>query len=196
MALTFTEKHGQTPLDADEAAQLIPKHIAVQEALDEWEQANIQRAVEWLGRQRKPAVLTIAFCLALHKRMFDRTWRWAGKFRQSDKNIGCEWTQVPTRLQQLLDNTAYQLANKVLPIDEATTRFHHQLVFIHPFANGNGRHARLMTDCLRKREGVAAFTWGKGRAVDEVGDVRKRYIDALRAADHGDVQPLVSFATS
>ena len=126
--------------------------------------------------------------------MFDRTWRWAGKFRQSDKNIGCEWTQVPTRLQQLLDNTAYQLVNKVLPIDEATARFHHQLVFIHPFANGNGRHSRLMTDCLRKREGVAPFTWGANLV--ELGDVRHRYIDALRAADGGDIQPLRVFATS
>jgi Fic-DOC domain mobile mystery protein B len=196
VALTLAEKHGQTPLDADEAAQLIPKHIAVQEALDEWEQANIQRAVEWLGRQRKPEVLTIAFCLALHKRMFDKTWRWAGKFRQSDKNIGCEWTQVPTRLQQLLDNTRYQLANKVLPIDEATARFHHQLVFIHPFANGNGRHARLMTDCLRRREGVAAFTWGRRANLVELGDVRHRYIDALRAADRGDIQPLITFVMS
>jgi Fic-DOC domain mobile mystery protein B len=196
MALTLAEKHGQTPLDADEAAQLIPKHIAVQEALDEWEQANIQRAVEWLGRQRKPEVLTIAFCLALHKRMFDRTWRWAGKFRQSDKNLGCEWTQVPTRLQQLLDNTAYQLANKVLPIDESTARFHHQLVFIHPFANGNGRHARLMTDCLRMQEGVSAYAWGRGMGAEELGSVRQRYIAALRSADHGDVRPLMSFATS
>jgi Fic-DOC domain mobile mystery protein B len=196
VALTLGEKHGQTPLDADEAAQLIPKHIAVQEALDEWEQANIQRAVEWLGRQRKREVLTIAFCLALHKRMFDRTWRWAGRFRQSDKNIGCEWTQVPARLQQLLDNTAYQLANKVLPIDEATARFHHRLVFIHPFANGNGRHARLLTDCLRKQEGVAAFTWGKGTAAEVPGGARQCYIDALRAADRGDVRPLMSFAMS
>jgi Fic-DOC domain mobile mystery protein B len=196
VALTLGEKHGQTPLDADEAAQLIPKHIAVQEALDEWEQANIQRAVEWLSRQRNPEVLTIAFCLALHKRMFDRTWRCAGKFRRSDKNIGCEWTQVPTRLQQLLDNTAYQLANKLLPIDETTARFHHQLVLIHPFANGNGRHSRLMTDCLRKRDGVAAFTWGRGSHLGELGDVRQRYIDALRSADGGDIQPLMSFATN
>lgn len=196
MALTLGGKHDQTPLDADEAAQLIPKHIAVQEALDEWEQANIQRAVEWLGRQGKPEVLTIAFCVALHKRMFDRTWRWAGKFRRSDKNIGCEWTQVPTRLQQLLDNTAYQLANKVLAIDEATARFHHQLVFIHPFANGNGRHSRLMTDCLRKREGVVAFTWGRDMDQGELEGVRQRYIDVLRAADRGEIKPLMNFAAS
>jgi Fic-DOC domain mobile mystery protein B len=137
-----------------------------------------------------------AFCLALNKRMFDRTWRWAGKLRRSDKKIGCEWTQVPTRLQQLLDNTAYQLENQVIPIDEATTRFHHQLVSIHPFSNGNGRHARLMTDCLRRREGVVAFTWGRGANLDELGDVRQRYVEALRAADRGYFRPLMIFATS
>lgn len=196
MALTLTEKKGQTPLDPDEAAGLIPTHIATQEALDEWEQTNIQDAVEWLGRRRKREVLTIAFCSALHKRMFGRTWRWAGQFRRSDKNIGCEWIEVPTRLQQLMDNTEYQIAHKVYALDEATARFHHQLVLIHPFSNGNGRLSRLMADCLRRHEGADAFTWGSRNNSIAPGDVRQRYIDALRAADQGDITALMTFAKS
>jgi len=108
------------------------------------------QAQRWLDRQRNPAVLTEEFCRDLHRRMFNRTWNRAGQFRQSDKNIGCAWTQVPMRLGQLLDNTACQLADNdnVVMLDEVAARFHHQLVLVHPFPNGNGRHSRLMTDAL------------------------------------------------
>ncbi len=187
---------GQTPLDLDEAAQLIPRHIATQAALDEWEQANILRAVQWLGRQRRPAVLTEVFCRELHRRMFDKTWRWAGQYRQSDKNIGCDGTQVAARLRQLLDNTAYQLERAVFPLEEAAARFHHQLVLVHPFPNGNGRHARLMADGLLRLHGAAPFHWGSSRPLAEAGNARQRYIAALQAADAGDVAPLLLFARS
>jgi Fic-DOC domain mobile mystery protein B len=196
VALNLVYGPGQTPLDADEAAQLIPRHITTQGALDEWEQVNIQRAVQWTGRQRNPKVLTEDFCRELHRRMFDRTWRWAGRFRRSDKNIGCQWEQVPMRLRQLLDNTAYQLGERVFPVDEAVTRFHHQLVLVHPFPNGNGRHSRLMTDCLLRQNGTAAFSWGGRQTLVAAEEIRQRYIAALRAADAGDIGPLMAFMRS
>lgn len=196
VALNLVYGHGQTPLDPDEAARLIARHIATQGALDEWEQANILRAVRWLARRRKPEVMTEDFCRELHRRMFDRTWKWAGEFRQSDKNIGCTWTQVATRLRQLLDNTSYQISKNVLPIEEAATRFHHQLVLIHPFPNGNGRHARLMTDCLIKQAGLMPFSWGSKMNLVAASDARHRYIGALRTADLGDIGPLMTFARS
>lgn len=187
---------GQTPLDADEAAQLVPRHITTQGALDEWEQVNIQSAVQWLSRQRATDVLTENFCRQLHRRMFNRTWRWAGHFRQSDKNIGCAWPQVPMRLRQLLDNTSWLLREGKEPIDHAAARFHHQLVLIHPFPNGNGRHSRLMTDCLLRQHGAHAFSWGGGHNLIAAGDVRGRYIEALRAGDAGDMAPLIAFVRS
>ena len=192
MALDLAYELGQTPLDPDEAAQLVPRHITNQGALNEWEQANIVRAAQWLRRQRSPEVLSDHFCRALHKEMFGRTWRWAGQYRLSDKNIGCPWAQVPMRLRQLLDNTAYQLAQGAPSLDEATARFHHQLVLVHPFPNGNGRHSRLMTDCLLRMHGAEPFTWGRGSLVAP-GDTRCRYINALRAGDAGDIQPLLAF---
>lgn len=188
-------KPGQTPLDPDEAAGLLPGHITTQGDLNEWEQANILRAEQWLGRQRKAEVLSEAFCRALHRRMFDQTWRWAGQFRQSDKNIGCDWRQVPLKLRQLLDNTAFQLAEQVYPLDEAATRFHHQLVLVLPFPNGNGRHARLMTDVLLQQQGSARFSWGE-RSLVAAGTARQSYISALRAADAGDMLPLMGFVRS
>lgn len=196
VALELAHEPGQTPLDPDEAAQLLPKHITTQSALDEWEQANILRAVQWLAKQRKPQVLSEDFCRGLHKQMFGRTWRWAGQFRGSDKNIGCPWQQVPVRLRQLLDNTAYWIAHEVFPLDEVATRFHHQLVFVHPFPNGNGRHSRQMTDCLLRSQGVAPFSWGGGQELVAPGVIRRRYIESLRAADAGDMADLLAFVRS
>jgi Fic-DOC domain mobile mystery protein B len=187
---------GQTPLDLDEAGGLIPRHITTQGALDEWEQTNILRAVQWQAKQRQPSVLTERYCRALHKHMFDRTWRWAGQFRQSDKNIGCPWPQVPLRLRQLLDNTHYGLAEQVLPLHEAAVRFHHQLVLIHPFPNGNGRHSRLMTDALLREKGAAPFSWGSRQNLAAQGETRQRYIQALQAADGGDLAALMRFVES
>ena len=187
---------GQTPLDADEASALLPRHIATQSALNEWEQANILRAVQWLHRRRAATVLSEHFCRTLHRHMFDRTWRWAGQFRRSDKNIGCAWPEVPTRLRQLLDNTAYWVATGVFPLDQAAAKLHHQLVWIHLFPNGNGRHARLMADSLLRQQGAAPFSWGAGQSLDAPGATRQRYITALRAADAGDAAALLAFARS
>lgn len=198
MALTLAYEPGQTPLDADEAAQLIPTHLTTQGDLDEWEQTNILEAKKWLERQlrRKPEVLNEAFCRELHRRMFDATWQWAGQFRNSDKNIGCPWAQVPTRLRQLLDNTAYQLGMEPPPVlDEVAARFHHALVLVHPFPNGNGRHSRLMTDALLRSRGAEPFSWGSRNLV-AAGGARTRYIGALRAADGGDFGPLFAFVRS
>lgn len=201
MALSVACEPGQTPLDPDEAAQLIPTHLTTQGDLDEWEQTNILEARRWLDsqwrRRRQPEVLTEAFCRDLHRRMFDQTWRWAGQFRTSDKNIGCPWPQVPLRLRQLLDNTAFQLSadHPPLPLDETAARFHHALVLVHPFPNGNGRHARFMTDALLLSRGAEPFSWGDRNLVG-AGEARTRYIDALRAADQGDFGLLLAFVRS
>jgi len=195
VALALPQEPGQTPLDADETAQLIPRHIATQGQLNEWEQQNILEALKWLQRGRRPAVLTEAFCRTLHKRMFGKTWRWAGNFRQSDKNIGCDWRQIPLRLRQLLDNTQFWLNGQVFALDELAVRFHHQLVLIHAFPNGNGRHARLMTDCLLHEARARPFSWGNGGDMT-AGNVRAVYLAALRAADAGDLAPLSGFVRS
>lgn len=196
MAVELHYQPGQTPLDADELAQIIPKHIATQGQLNEWEQSNIVEALKWLKRGRHPKVLTEGFCRELHKRMFGRTWKWAGSFRQSDKNIGCDWRQVPMRLRQLLDNAQLWINDKVFPLDEIAVRFHHELVRVHAFPNGNGRHARLMTDILLREAGGTPFSWGGGANLVADGDSRASYLDALRTADAGDITKLTTFVRS
>lgn len=186
-----------TEVDPDEAEFLIPAHVRTRAELNEWEQANIAQAVRWLGRRKRSAdqLLTVAFLRDVHRRMFSEAWRWAGKFRQSDKNIGVAWYDVPQQLKLLIDDTKHHLLTRDFPLDETAGRFHHRLVQIHPFANGNGRHARLMTDRLLLALGRPQFTWGAStRAGDE--SVRERYLDALRNADAGRFGALMEFVRS
>ena len=195
MAIELELKPGQTPLDPDEVAGLKPRHIATQGELDEWEAQNILKASRWVARQKKLDVLNDHFCRELHVKMFDDTWKWAGTFRKSDKNIGCDWTQIAVNLRQLLDNVAYWLEHNIFPPEEIAVRFHHRLVWLHAFPNGNGRHARLMTDCLLRQCGLAPFSWGRGNLVI-VNEVRHRYIQSLRAADANDYALLSAFVRS
>lgn len=194
MTLILDYPAGATPLDADELASLIPGHINAQRDLNEWEQLNILQGEEWASKQRKE-ILDEGFLRQLHKRMFDQTWRWAGEFRRSDKNLGVDWRRIAVDLRNLLDDVRYHVAHGTFSADEIAVRFHHRLVFIHPFPNGNGRHARLMADLLIQRLGQPRFSWGRHSLVD-AGATRPQYIAALQAADAHDYAPLLAFARS
>jgi len=195
--MEFHYAPGATPLDPDEAAGLVPTHITTQGDLNAWEQANILQGDRWAGRQKNRDLLDEGFVRELHKKMFDQTWQWAGTFRKSNKNIGVDWPQISMKLRDLLDNTRYQIEHQVFDPDEIVVRFHHQLVWIHAFPNGNGRHARLMADILTMRLGLPRMTWGGGTvALTSVGAVRETYLTALRAADRGQLENLIEFARS
>lgn len=191
--MQYTYAPGATPLDPDEAAGLIPKHIATQAELNAWEEANIVIADTWAFKQKKRVMLEEGFVRDLHSRMFSKTWRWAGTFRSSNKNIGVEWSQIAVRLHALLENTKFQIEHKSFPPDELAVRFHHQLVLIHAFPNGNGRHSRLMADALIAQLGGKRFSWGSGTALIE-GNGRDIYLTALRSADNGSIDQLLKFA--
>jgi len=193
--MEFTYSPGATPIDPDEAAGLVPRHISTQSELNAWEEANIVTAEGWAFRQTKRELLDEGFVRDLHRRMFDKTWRWAGTFRSSNKNIGVEWSQISTRLHDLLENTRYQVEHEVFPGDELAVRFHHQLVLVHAFPNGNGRHSRLMADILMTRFGGARFTWGR-TVLSTAGGARESYLSALRLADQGRPELLLQFARS
>ncbi len=188
---------GATPLDPDEMAGLKLKHITVRGELNRWEQENISEAMDWLDkRKNKAEILTEEFVKKVHERMFYKVWTWAGSFRRSGKNIDVDWTRIGVDLRQLLDDVKYWIEHKTYPVDEIAVYFHHRLVKIHPFPNGNGRHARLMTDILLSDVlGQKPFTWGNGD-LNEEGDVRKRYIDALVLADDHNYIALKQFVRS
>ena len=183
---------GATPIDPEEAEGLIPEHVTTRGELDELEEANIQEGLEWaLGRSRE--VLAEEFVYELHRRMFDSVWAWAGKVRLTDKNIGVDKNIVRTEVRKLIDDALYWRENQVYEPDELAVRFHHRLVSIHPFPNGNGRHARLMADLLIRQLGGEAFSWGEVRLTN-TSELRTAYIEALRTADQGDFGPLLDFA--
>jgi len=127
--------------------------------------------------------------------MFGDTWRWAGRYRTRDTNIGAAWERIPERVRELCGDASYQRAHGVYPVDAFVARFHHRLVQIHPFPNGNGRHARLIADLLLADAGRAAFTWGAADLGAD-GGARAAYLAALRAADGGDYDPLLEFVRS
>jgi Fic-DOC domain mobile mystery protein B len=183
-----------TPFSDEEREGLIPSYITLRGELNEAEQANILEAREW-AFSRKRDVLDVKFLDKLHKRMFGHVWKWAGTHRQSTKNIGVEAYRVATELRQLIDDTRYWIANNIFPPDEIAARFHHRLVWIHPYPNGNGRHARLATDLLLTALERPQFTWGSESLTDQ-NETRQRYVTALRSADDHDIAPLMEFARS
>ncbi|HLJ29776.1 MAG TPA: mobile mystery protein B [Candidatus Angelobacter sp.] len=192
----MTPADSNTPLSPEELADLIPS-LATKEELNEWERENILRAREWAIRDRTSPLdmASDAYVRKLHLKMFDQTWKWAGQYRRTEKNIGIPFHQIREHLVALLGDVRYWLQHSTFPPDEIAVRFHHHLVVIHPFPNGNGRHARLIADLFVMKLGRAAFTWGATDLV-KPGEARARYLDAVRAADQGDIQPLIKFARS
>ncbi|MEN8188380.1 MAG: mobile mystery protein B [Thermodesulfobacteriota bacterium] len=196
--MEFDYPSGATPLDPDEAAGLKLSHITNRAELDRWELGNILEAEEWAFRRRIPVdeLLSVNFLLKLHKRMLGNVWKWAGSFRNSEKNLGVPCWSIGPDLKHMLEDIKFWIVGNVYQPDEISTRLHHRLVSIHLFANGNGRHARLVSDLLlvhvldRPR-----FTWG-GRNLVQSGECRESYINALRAADNRDYSLLLDFVRS
>jgi Fic-DOC domain mobile mystery protein B len=183
---------GATPLDPDELAGLIPRHITIKRELDEFEQANILQAQTWARVRFRGELLSEGYVRELHKQMLNETWKWAGTFRKTEKSIGVDPVKISVDLRNLLDDVKAWQEFSAYPIDEQAARLHHRLVLIHPFPNGNGRHARLFTDEFLRSCGANPFTWGSVNLVD-ASETRTTYINALRAADNKDYGPLMAF---
>ena len=183
---------GQTPLDPDESEGLLLP-VSTRAALNAVEADNIAEAVAWLASRRPPVhhILTDDFTRALHRRMFGRVWSWAGVYRRTDKNIGVPWPEVAVGVREILRDAGAWVSSGMEP-DEAVVRLGHRVVLVHPFPNGNGRHSRLLSDCLAGALGRPAFTWGS--RASEISGARNAYLAALRAADRGEIGPLVRFA--
>jgi Fic-DOC domain mobile mystery protein B len=188
----FEAADAATPLTPEERNGLIPTYVTTRAELNELEAQNIADADDW-AFSRKRSVLSEPFLRGLHRRMFDRVWRWAGKYRTSERNIGIESHRVETELHQLLGDAVYWIEHQSYAPDEVAVRLHHRLVSIHPFPNGNGRWSRLAADLSVVQRGGQRLTWGRLN-LQAANDARRQYIDALRAADNHDILPLIKFA--
>lgn len=198
MGLNLDYIGGQTPLDEDEKEGLLIKSISTRGELDEFEQQNIENAIQWIltKKFKIDQILTESFIQDLHKRMYGGVWKWAGVYRKTNKNIGVDKFEIPIYLRSLLDDTAYWVEHKVYSPEEIAVRFKHKLVSIHCFPNGNGRHSRLIADIMiQKIYTLPLFTWGEGSLSND-NDTRDNYLKAIKKADDGDYELLIKFVRS
>ena len=187
---------GTTPLSPEETDDLIPVTITSRADLNEWEQANIQEAEAWAFSRGHKNLVSGEFICTLHKKMFDNVWSWAGRYRKSNKNIGIDWPEIPIEVKKLCDDCNYWIQNESFAPDELAARFHHRLVTIHPFPDGNGRHSRMMADLIVVSLGYSRFSWGGGPGLAPNDTARRQYLSALAKADQGDLEPLLGFVRS
>jgi Fic-DOC domain mobile mystery protein B len=194
----FDPNDGATPLTAEEELDLIPS-LTTRAQLNAAERLNIQAARVWAMRTRtlrRDDLLTDGFGRELHRRMFNQLWRWAGRYRTTEKTIGWPVPRIVEGVRNAFDDAKAQLEHQTYPLEEVAVRLHHQLVKIHPWPNGNGRHSRLVADVLIAARGAEPLTWGAGADLVPPGEIRRRYLEAVRAADEQDFAPLLTFARS
>lgn len=184
-----------TPLTEEQRDGLKLAWVTTRAELNDVETDNVLAGVEKWHR-RAPTLKTLLddkFVRDLHRDMFGDVWRWAGSYRTEETNIGVEFWRVPMAVRDLVADAAYWFApDASMEVDVAACRFHHRLVLIHPFPNGNGRHSREMTDLLLLAAGAEPFTWGSN-ALGPVSATRRTYVRALQAADHGEYEELYAF---
>lgn len=197
MGLSLRYEYGQTPLADEELDGLRINSIGSKAELDEHEHQNIEEAIFWLRNKNLSTekILSENFIKQCHRKMFGSVWSWAGEFRKTDKNIGIPFYEIPMALKLLTDDALFQVANNVYPPDEMALYFKHRLVSIHCFANGNGRHSRLMADIIiEKIYQQEVFSWGSKQPKNSAEYLRKEYIQAVKACDRGDFSALLNFA--
>ena len=194
--MKFEYPFGATPLEPEDIEQLIPT-INTQDELNSLEKINIQMGLVWAEKSRllKRELLTYSGLLRLHKELFSKVWKWAGKPRPTEKNSGVAPHQISSETHKLCEDVKFWILNQTYDWDEIGVRFHHRLVFIHPFVNGNGRHSRIATDLLLMHNDIKPFSWGAGDLTSE-GELRKNYITSLKDADKGDFLKLMFFVRS
>ncbi len=189
--------HGSTPLDPDEARELLLIHVNDREDLNRWEYQNIKEALIWLEKTKPKNILNQNFLRGLHIKMFGQVWKNAGHYRNKDMNIGVEWWKISTDLKNMFEDVMLWVDNETFSCDEIGVRFHQRMVFIHPFTNGNGRLSRLVTDLLMENLlNQKRFTWGGGVDLIHKSKMRKVYIRALNDADKFNFEPLINFVRS
>ncbi len=183
---------GHTELSDEDRFGLLPTYIATRGELFDAEQRNIAHAL----LRRPPAAAALlddAYLRGLHKAMFDQVWEWAGRYRIRETNIGVAFEQISSETRNLVDDTRAWVEHATYEPDEIAVRFHHRLVAIHPFPNGNGRHGRIAADYLIASLDGEPFTWGL-RLDADTDELRAAYLHALGLADTSEFDGLLVFA--
>lgn len=185
---------GQTEITPDEK-RFLKLPITTMEELNTIESIEITKARLWALSAKtlnRNDIISLDFLMKLHKKMFSEIWSWAGKFRTTDKNIGVPVHHIQEQLKCLIDDTNYWQENAIFTLEEIALRFHHKLVQIHVFNNGNGRHARLLADCFLKKNLKKIFDWDYNNVLHTKTKARTDYLNAMKKADNGDYTHLLN----
>jgi len=191
--ILFNDRDGHTVLSALERKGIKLSHLTNMAELDEAEQVNINQGLLWLEGQKGNSYLHETFMLKLHKKLFGEVWKWAGAYRKSEKNIGVEAWRVPTEVHKWIDDVEYWVDHQSYDWPELVAHFHHRLVSIHPFPNGNGRFSRIFTNYFCLRNDKPQPTWLYWLPPRER---RAIYIKALQQGDQRNFSPLIEFFSS
>jgi Fic-DOC domain mobile mystery protein B len=189
----FIDRDGATPLDHDQIIGIKLQHLTTMGELDEVEDLNIQKGLEWLNRQKVPDYLSKEFLCKLHEKLFSDVWKWAGKFRTTEVNISrIRSYDVGPQLLNFFEDAKLWIENGKMNWEEIAAEMHHRLVSIHPFPNGNGRTTRIYTEYVLKRNNQPVPSW-KASLSSDPAVRRKIYIKALQSADNGNLELLIEF---
>ncbi len=189
----IVDRDGSTPLDHDQLIGIRFSHLTTMGELDELEDLNIQKGLEWLNRQKSKDYLSIEFLTKLHEKLFGDVWKWAGKFRTAEVNISkYRPYDIGPQLKNLFEDSKLWIDGGKMTWDEISAELHHRLVTIHPFPNGNGRTTRIFTEYVQKRNHQQISSW-RASLADQPQERRNSYIKALRFADKGNFELLIEF---
>lgn len=190
---------GQTPISEEDRQGLLLPITTLQE-LNDAEAANILICQTWLfARKRRlssTSILTTSWVKALHRRMFNEVWRWAGEFRNLDTNIGVAKENISYELSALIEDIKAKVKAREewsLSEEEIAIELAYKAVLIHPFPNGNGRWARDLGDALMISLNKNRFTWGSKLNPDLR---RAAMLTSIRKAGVGDLVSYLKFAKS
>jgi len=208
---TFSAAYASTPIEPDDHQFLVPemKHLITWADVDAEEASNIAKGRAWLIAQHFTLddlfdTLTLR---TIHQRMFGKVWTWAGSVRRRETSIGIDPSQIQTQFEQLVQNFRWRAANadeigfSEEERRELGIRFHTEMVAIHAFVNGNGRHARLVANLVDSAMGLGSladplYPWGARSGLPSA-ESRKLYLDAIKlAGSRGEYGPLLDIATS
>lgn len=192
-----SEPVGATP--GDDTSGLLLTQLSNREDRNAVELETISQAYDkHIYRARKKARntgwLTDAYIREVHKDMFGPIWDWAGKYRTVQLNIGVDYHLIPEQVTILCRDFRYWDSDEcAMPVVEIAARLQHRLAKIHPFRNGNGRHARLITDIFFHSRKHSLPKWPQIQLESQGDAIRERYIKAMKTADQGDYTELIHF---
>lgn len=180
---------GETPIDPTGLKNR--GSVTNRRELAEVEALNINKVfLKYLASKPsfRSARFDCAWFLRLHGEMFEDVWTWAGVVRTHDVNIGVPHYQVVEQLSKLVDDL-HSWSGFEHPMESQAAWLHHKAVRIHPFENGNGRWARLLSNIWLKLHGEPLVSW-PDQLLGVASEVRDEYLDSIRAADGGNYDGL------